>query len=72
MTVPRTRGRSGELWHRVAEVLGLAPEVVTQPPEATNPSLGHASTELVRRLNTRLGRLPQSEYNWTVKEPVAL
>ena len=26
----------------------------------------------MRRLNLRLGRLSQSEYNWTVKEPVAL
>ena len=72
VTVPRTRQRSDELWCRMAEVLGVDPDVVTQPPEGTNPSLGHASSELVRRLNTRLGRLPQSEYNWTVKEPVAL
>jgi len=72
VTVPRRRERPDELWQRFAAVIGVDPAVVTQPPEATNPSLGLASTELVRRLNLRLGRLSQSEYNWTVKEPVAL
>lgn len=72
VTVPRRRDRSDELWRRIAEVIGVDPATVTQPAEGTNPSLGYASSELVRRLNNRLGRLPQSEYNWTVKEPVAL
>ena len=72
VTVPRRRTRQDELWQRISSVLGVDPSAVTQPPEATNPSLGYASSELVRRLNIRLGRLPQSEYNWTVKEPVAL
>ena len=72
VTVPRERGRPDELWQRFAGVIGLDPATVTQPPKDTNPSLGYASSELVRRLNVRLGRLPQSEYNWTVKEPVAL
>jgi hypothetical protein len=72
VTVPRKRGRPDELWQRFASVLGVDPGVVTQAPEDTNPSLGHASSELIRRLNLRLGRMPQSEYNWTVKEPVAL
>jgi hypothetical protein len=72
VTVPLRRGRPDELWQRFAGVVGVDPRVVTQPPEGTNPSLGHASSELVRRLNLRLGRLSQSEYNWTVKEPVAI
>ncbi|CAA9359317.1 MAG: hypothetical protein AVDCRST_MAG47-55 [uncultured Nocardioidaceae bacterium] len=72
VTVPRRRERPGELWQRIATVIGVDPAAITHPAEGTNPSLGHASSELVRRLNTRLGRLPQSEYNWTVKEPVAL
>ncbi len=72
VTVPRRRGRPDELWHRFASVVGVDPDVVTQPPVGTNPSLGHASSELVRRLNLRLGRMSQSEYNWTVKEPVAI
>ena len=72
VTVPRSRTRPDELWQRFATVIGVDPTAVTQPPEGTNPSLGHASSELVRRLNLRLGRLSQSEYNWTVKEPVAI
>jgi hypothetical protein len=72
ITVPRVRARPDELWQRFAQVVGVDPAAVTQPPEGTNPSLGHASSELIRRLNLRLGRLPQSEYNWTVKEPVAI
>lgn len=72
VTVPRRRERPDELWQRVAGVIGVDPGAVTQPPEDHNPSLGYASTELVRRLNIRLGRLPQSQYNWTVKEPVTL
>jgi hypothetical protein len=72
VTVPRTRTRPDELWQRFASVIGVDPAAVTESPEGTNPSLGHASSELVRRLNLRLGRLSQSEYNWTVKEPVAI
>ena len=72
VTVPRRRERPDDLWRRIAGVIGVDPAAITQPPEGTNPSLGYASSELVRRLNTRLGRLPHSEYNWTVKEPVAL
>ena len=72
VTVPRAPQRPDELWCRFADVVGVDPAAATQPPKDTNPSLGHASSELVRRLNIRLGRLPQSEYNWTVKEPVAL
>ncbi len=72
VTVPRRRERPDELWLRLARVVGVDPAAATQPPGATNPSLGHASAELVRRLNLRLGKLSQSEYNWTVKEPVAL
>lgn len=72
VTVPALRARPGELWHRFASVLGVDPAVASVPPAETNPSLGYASTELIRQINTRIGRLPQSEYNWTVKEIVAL
>ena len=72
VTVPKRPQRPDELWQRFAGVIGVDPAAASQPPKDTNPSLGHASSELVRRLNTRLRRLPQSEYNWTVKEPVAL
>ena len=60
------------LWRRFASVVGVDPELATVPPRATNPSLGYASTDLLRRVNDHMGRLPASEYNWTVKEPVAI
>jgi hypothetical protein len=72
VTVPARRGQPDELWRRFAQVVGVDPEVVTNPPAETNQSLGYASTELVRQVNRRIGRLPQSEYNWTVKEIIAL
>ena len=72
VTVPRARTEPGELWRRFAGVVGVDPAAATRPPRDTNPSLGYASTELVRQVNRRIGRLPQSEYNWTVKEIVAL
>jgi hypothetical protein len=72
VTVPARGGRPDELWRRFADVVGVDPGAATEPPGETNPSLGYASTELVRQVNKRIGRLPQSEYNWTVKEIIAL
>lgn len=72
VTVPPRRSNPGELWNRFATVVGVDPGAAPQPPAETNPSLGYASTELVRQVNKRIGRLPQSEYNWTVKEIIAL
>ena len=72
VTVPSRQAGPGELWRRFASVLGVDPATAAQPPTETNPSLGYASTELVRQVNKRIGRLPQSEYNWTIKEIVAL
>lgn len=72
VTVPRRTAGPDELWRRVASVIGVDPAAATEPPPATNPSLGYASVELVRRINLHLGRIPRSEYNWTLKETVAL
>lgn len=61
------------LWHRVASVLGLPPDVCrTVPPLTGNPSLGHASAELMRRVNVEVRTwLTQTEYNRTLKGPLA-
>jgi hypothetical protein len=72
VTVPRTPDPPDELWRRFARVTGVDPTVATRPPVGTNPSLGQASSELLRRLNLRLGPMSQSEYSWTIKEPVAI
>ena len=72
VTVPRSGADPDELWRRFATVVGVDPTVATEPPAQANASTGLAATELVRRVNQHLGRLRQSEYNWTVKEFVAL
>src|SRR3954471_23115454 len=70
VTVP-TDGRD-LLWRRFASVVGVDPALATEPPRATNPSLGYASTDLLRRVNERLGRLPASENTGPVREPVPI
>ncbi len=71
VTVPVERRDPDELWQRFATAIGVDPAVATEPPSRSNPSLGHASTELVRRLNVTLeGTLPW-DYNRTVKSPLA-
>lgn len=71
VTVPRERRDPDELWQRFSTAIGVDPAVATEPPAASNPSLGHASAELVRRLNLTLeGTLPW-DYNRTVKAPLA-
>lgn len=72
VTVPRRRRDQPELWRRFATALGVDPGVAVHPAAAANTSIGFAATELVRRLNTHLGRLPHSEYSATVKEPLVL
>ena len=75
VTVPRPGTPPTLLWERYAEVLGVDPTAATQPPDDANTSIGYASTELVRLVNTRLtsaSRISRSEYNWTVKEHLAL
>ena len=72
VTAPRSREQPDELWWRFAQVVGVDPTVVKHPPNRANTSLGQSSSELLRRLNLRIGRLPKSEYDMTVKMPVAL
>ena len=70
VTVPRDRSQPGVLWDRFATVLGVPPELATEPATKTNPSLGYASTELVRRLNVTLEGILPWDYNHTVKTPL--
>ena len=41
-------------------------------PNQANESLGYASTELIRRLNMELGRLPHTAYNPTILDYLAM
>lgn len=71
VTVPTSGSPRGLLWERFASVLGLDPAVASNPPHRHNPSMGYPSAELMRRLNTELGRLPREEYNPTLKHFLA-
>jgi hypothetical protein len=71
VTVPPRGSDPGELWRRFASVVGVDPAVCTQPVPGANPSLGHPSTELLRRVNIALGSLPSADYVQAVKGPVA-
>ncbi len=68
VTLPGSNAAPGELWRRMAGVVGVDPAVATKPAARSNASLGYASTELVRRINQHIARLPHSEYNATIKQ----
>jgi hypothetical protein len=67
VTVPPTGAPPELLWQRFALVLGVDPAVATLKPPEVNASIGLASTELIRHVNQRLKRVPQSEYDRTMK-----
>ena len=71
ITVPLDRRDPELLWRRFSEVIGVDPGAATEPPTDSNPSLGHASSELVRRLNLVLADVKPWDYNRTVKVPLA-
>lgn len=71
VTVPRPGAPQELLWERFASVLGVDPSVATRPAAGHNPSLGYASADLMRRLNSELGRLPRHRYNPTLKHYLA-
>lgn len=64
---------ASRLWSHLAEVVGFDPD--GYPPagaDASNPSLGVAEVDLLRRVNTALdGRLPQPTYGRLVKHRLA-
>jgi hypothetical protein len=71
VTVPRPGAPRELLWERFAGVVGVDPAVATEPAAGHNPSLGYASADLMRRLNSELGRLPRHRYNPTLKHYLA-
>ncbi|MGR6965947.1 hypothetical protein ACU610_15915 [Geodermatophilus sp. URMC 61] len=64
VTVPPSGASPAVLWQRFAEVLGVDPAVATFPEGRRNQSLGRAESELLRRLNERLG----TSLEWPVHE----
>ncbi|MBZ5739323.1 hypothetical protein [Nocardioides mangrovi] len=71
ITVPLDRRDPELLWRRFSEVIGVDPGAATEAPTDSNPSLGHPSSELVRRLNLVLADVKPWDYNRTIKTPLA-
>ena len=71
VTVPPRGSDPDLLWNRFAEVVGVRPEVCVDRAVDSNPSLGHASTELLRLVNSRLGKVSYFDYTRTVKRQLA-
>ena len=55
------------LWKRFAKVVGIGLRRPELPPHTVNPSLGHASAELLRLINIELGPLDRATYDGVVK-----
>jgi hypothetical protein len=70
VTVPHPGAPRDELWRRFAQAVGVPGEDVEQP-RAGNESLGAASVEVLRRLNSRLDDLDFPEYAPVVKHRLA-
>ncbi len=71
VTVPPRGADPMVLWRRFAKVVGVDPAVCSEPPTTSNPSLGHASSELLRRVNATLGPVHRLDYNKVVKGELA-
>lgn len=70
VTVPPRGSDPRLLWERFAQVVGVDPDVCPVNPQSSNVSLGHASTELLRRVNVELGDIPRGDYERVVRGPL--
>jgi hypothetical protein len=52
-------------------VVGVPPGTCSEPPAQDNASLGYESTELLRRVNVRLGHVQPSDYSTALKNHLA-
>lgn len=72
VTVPQSPAPPTLLLERFASVVGFDPARLTEEPVWTNETIGVAATEVIRRLNVRLGgRLNQRQHDLVVKQNVA-
>lgn len=71
ITVPGSNADPMLLWKRFASVVGVDPSVCWSVPDRSNPSLGHASADLMRRINAEIGRVPFSESTPVLKRYLA-
>lgn len=71
VTVPPSGADPAQLWRRFADAIGVDHTVVPTDAEVSNPSLGYASSELLRLLNRELGDLQAVDYWRIVKGGLA-
>ena len=71
VTVPPRGTDETLLWRRFAKVVGVDPTVCSELPQDSNPSLGHASSELLRRVNAALGERHPMDYDQVVRNGLA-
>ncbi len=68
VTVPPSGASPEELLRRMASVVGFDPATLTEQPAWNNETVGVAATEVIRRVNERLGgRLNQREHDKVIK-----
>ncbi|MBA2697591.1 MAG: hypothetical protein H0U61_02320 [Nocardioidaceae bacterium] len=68
VSVPRSGSAPDELVKRLAAVVGFDAAVLAAPAAWTNETVGVAATEVIRRVNDRLGgRLNQREHDRAIK-----
>ena len=72
VTVPAEGEPAQLLWARFASAIGVPPELCRPPESPANTSLGLASTELLRLVNTHVKHLARVDYETTLKEQLAL
>lgn len=72
VTVPPRGTDPMLLWRRFAEAVGVDPSVCAPAPIEHNPSLGHPSAELLRRIHVGLGgSLPKESVAAVVRDVLA-
>ncbi|CUR60352.1 conserved hypothetical protein [metagenome] len=65
VTVPRRNSKDPDLlWRRFCQALDLDPAWAPLDSSKSNHSLGTAETQLIRRLNKKIGRGPRNEANF--------
>jgi len=67
ITVPAPRTPGNTLWHRFCSVTGLDPDRYSLEVRRSNPSLGRAEAEVVRRLNKLVRGVQPPHYDALVR-----
>ncbi len=67
VTLPPPGAPKDTLWRRFCQVTGLDPDAYDAVTSSSNPSMGVAETELVRRMNASVQGMPPENYDPLVR-----